>query len=125
MLGLVVAAIAAFGCFIAFERPMLWLLGDNYRNCSIELRVFGLVGAIGFLTNSLWSIALSRGWVRYGWLQIPLGILLMTVVASMVNLETTVGAIVVSAAPTLASLTVVTGLICRELSTGCVSKDAT
>lgn len=113
--GIIVAAIAIFSCFIVFERPMLWLLGDNYRNCATELRAFGFVGAIGFLTNSMWSIALSRGWVRHGWLQIPLGLLLMTITAAMVDLGTTVGAIAVSAAPTLASLIVVAGLISRHL----------
>ena len=56
-----------------------------------------------------------------GAFEIVLGVLLLILVASIVNLETTVGALMVSAAPILASLIVVAALIVRELSRGYVA----
>ncbi len=76
--------------------------------------------ALSFLSNSLWSIVLVRGWVkREVGLQIPLGLILLAVVVPSVDLQTTVGCNCALTAPVVGSLVVASFLIVFAISRDC------
>ena len=100
---------------IVFSEYFLWILGPNYDQLSSEFTAFVIVGLLGTLSNSLWSIALARGWARQGWLQIPLSVLFMLIGIEFLNPTSTVSAILYSALPSLAAACVAGFVLVREL----------
>lgn len=72
---------------------LLWIVGPNYLNLSTELVI--AVGIAVFLraANTSWSLLAHRGWVRFSWVQIPIGLLLCLISPLVLDLSTLSGAL--------------------------------
>lgn len=95
------------------SKPLLWVLGDQYGHLSMELVIYLGSLSVGAFAATAWGVALARGWVRHGWLQIPLALLFMFAGAKALDPAVTSTVIAYSAIPSLAALIVALGLIGR------------
>jgi hypothetical protein len=55
-------------------RPILWLLGPEYRGLSHALMLVMLNGAIAALGNAAWWLNTARAWMLPAWVNIPAGL---------------------------------------------------
>jgi len=100
-------------------RPvLLWLLGPQYAHLGGELALYLATLAIASCASMMWGILLARGWVRHGWIQIPLAIALMVLSTSWLEFDKTSSAIVFAALGSVASLCTAGILVARSLPSG-------
>lgn len=104
------------GLGIACANPILWLLGPKYTHLHPELACYLIQIAMGFLSHAAMGIAMTRGWVRLGWLHIPLTIAAQIVGAQWLDLSKATGAILFSTISNAAGLLIGGFLIWRGLS---------
>jgi O-antigen/teichoic acid export membrane protein len=100
---------------IACSQPILWLLGPRYMHLTSELAWYMGMIALGYLSHAVWGIALTRGWVRHGWLHIPVTIVLQIAGACVLNLGIARDAIIFAAIGNLAGIAVAGVLVGRGL----------
>ncbi len=93
----------------------LTILGPNYQHLEVEFA--WLLGATAIATygHAVWAVALTRGWVHYGWLEIPITIALQVIAAPMFDLSRITGAIGFVAVGSLVHLGVGLVLLVRGL----------
>jgi hypothetical protein len=62
--------------FVSWSFPwtLLWLIGANYSNLGNELVVCAATAALSSTAGIAWNLVAHRGWNRWGWLQIPVGL---------------------------------------------------
>lgn len=53
---------------------LLWLIGPRYASLGNELVVGAMVGAFNCTAGIAWALVAHRGWNRWAWLQIPVGL---------------------------------------------------
>lgn len=101
---------------MACANPILWLLGPKYTHLHPELACYLVQIALGFLSHAAMGIAMTRGWVRLGWLHIPLTIAAQIVGAQWLDLSKATGAILFSTISNATGLLIAGFLIGRGLS---------
>jgi O-antigen/teichoic acid export membrane protein len=72
---------------------LLWLIGPNYSGLHEELVVCSLVGAINSIAGIAWNLAAHRGWNRWAWLQIPIGLVWCIVAPKILDVGSISGAL--------------------------------
>lgn len=93
----------------------LLLLGPNYGHLEIEFSWYLAASSLATTGHVIWGIALTRGWVRFGWFEIPLTILGQTVAAPLLDLSRITAAIGFMAIGSLVHLVVGVFLIANGL----------
>jgi O-antigen/teichoic acid export membrane protein len=92
---IIVGTVFLAGC--CFSGQILNLFGMQYAHLGDELVVFWGVSAITFLSNAVWGVALTRAWITYGWVSIPITICLQLAAVTTIDLTSTSGVILFSA----------------------------
>lgn len=54
---------------------LLWLIGNNYASLSHEVLMASVATAFSNIAMVAWTLVANRGWLKWSWLQIPLGLL--------------------------------------------------
>jgi len=116
LLGRITAGLVLIGLFVVaiaylFSPYLLWTLGNNYKHLKTELLLFMTVSALGFIANTLWGIAFARGWIKFGWVGIPLTLMLQVGFAFFIDLSEVSGVILFSSINQIVGLVVTTWLI--------------
>ena len=94
-----------------FPEPFFWLLGNKYTGLEKEL-FWVVVGQSAASVDSIfWTLALARGWIRHGWITIPLTLIFQAAALSFIDPRTIVGVVNLSLSQTVARLPVVITLI--------------
>ncbi len=101
----------------------LWILGPQYQHLSVPFTIAMFSCLVGLISTVLWSISLARGWTRFGWMQIPLAIVLMAFLAPQVRVDNISSTIIFGMAPTLASLLIALATVWIHLKSGQVQPD--
>jgi len=70
-------SVVVIGYFLA--PYALQILGSGYQHLEIEFTYYLIALALSFSAHLLWGIALAKGWVRFGWLEIPFTVALQLV----------------------------------------------
>ena len=87
--GLALVSVAAL-----FPALLLWLVGPNYANLGAEVLVAAAVAALSSIASATWALIAHRGWVRWSWLQIPVGLIWCAVAPFVLDLGSITGAFV-------------------------------
>lgn len=69
----------------------LWLLGAKYAHLRQELLLVLAGMAISSLSSFVWSLNISRGWIRLSWLNIPLTLTAQVAAACLIPLDSVQG----------------------------------
>lgn len=85
---------------------LLGLLGAKYAHLHLELLLFMAASSLGFISNAIWGIAFARGWVRRGWITIPLSLTLQLAVIAWIDFTSVTSVILFSAVGSVAFLAV-------------------
>lgn len=85
---------------LAWVHPqaLLWLVGANYAHLTQEIFISCLVNTLLRGTSSAWSLLAHRGWVRFSWVQIPVGLGFCALAPLVLDLGTLTGAILLQLA---------------------------
>ena len=67
-----VVAVMIILCGLYFAKPVLWVFGPLYSHLTVELAWYMGFIALNFLLAVQWGVTLARGWVKFGWVHIPL-----------------------------------------------------
>jgi len=62
------------GCALAAPWALLWLIGPHYAHLGGTLLVCAVTTALSSVIGIAWSLVAHRGWNRFTWLQIPIGV---------------------------------------------------
>lgn len=74
----------------------LWILGKKYQHLAVEMPLmFALLGC-GGLSQVLWTLVMSRGWMKHSWTQIPLTVCLQIVLAFVLPIGSLAGVVMFS-----------------------------
>lgn len=76
-----------------FPKILLWIVGNNYSNLHDEIFIACLVAMITRGVGTAWSLLAHRGWVKFSWIQIPIGLFLCALSPLFLNLGTVSGAL--------------------------------
>jgi O-antigen/teichoic acid export membrane protein len=76
-----------------FPKPILFVLGENYQNLSWELFLSMLGASIGLVSQTLYRLTRSRGWVMEPILPIILNVLLTIILIKLLDFSTLEGAL--------------------------------
>lgn len=93
------------GCFIGFgamllsvavmfPNELLWVLGRQYGHLTDEVGLVVLLAAVNSVGIAMVSLNMTKGWVKYYWLNIPCLILLQAFLIYRLDLTTTHGVLV-------------------------------
>lgn len=98
MLLILVATASLPGLFliaVAALKPsiLLWLVGPNYANLHQEVLMATIVAAFSSAAATAWNMVAHRGWVRWSWLQIPIGLAWCAIAPFILDLGTINGAL--------------------------------
>lgn len=63
----------------------LLLLGPNYQHLEVEFVWYLAATSLATIGHVVWGIALTRGWVHFGWLEIPLTVALQAASAPLLD----------------------------------------
>ena len=77
--------------FVFAPAFFLALLGDKYSNSVLVLMILMGAGALSAIGDVISSLNQSRGWIDITWLQVPVSVGALTVVAMVTNLSTVEG----------------------------------
>jgi O-antigen/teichoic acid export membrane protein len=70
--GVALSGLAMVVLVLLLPRPVLWVLGQPYLHLERELAWMVGSSVCYLLTNTIWGLNASRGWVRGSWLYAPL-----------------------------------------------------
>lgn len=74
-------------------QTLLWLIGPNYAELGKEVLLAMIVFSVLRTSRAMRVLVTSRGWVKFNWLQIPLGILWMAIAIYLIDMSTLTGAL--------------------------------
>ncbi len=111
ILGFSAAAVLIVAAGYLLTPILLAILGDHYTHLRSEMLLFLAVSALGFVTNSVWGVALARAWVIRGWTAIPLTIALQVAVAPFIDFTQVSGVILFTASSYIVSLGIAIWLV--------------
>lgn len=107
---MVVSGATVIGCLL-LSKQVLWLLGSNYTHLRVELGWYLGSLAVAFVANTVWGVALTKSWVRHGWLHIPITVLAQIAAAMILDLSQTTHAIAFAAVSNVAGFAVAAVLV--------------
>lgn len=64
---------------IFFPQILLWIVGPNYADLNHELIIAVCVAVFLRATHTAWALLAHRGWVKFSWVQIPVGLSLCVI----------------------------------------------
>ncbi|MBD8389757.1 polysaccharide biosynthesis protein [Dysgonomonas sp. BGC7] len=76
--------------------PILWLLGNNYKNLNLALLLKVTGSCIGLFSRAVYAMSTSKGWVINPMISIPINLLAIIVGILLFNLSTLEGVLVYS-----------------------------
>ncbi|WP_157960107.1 polysaccharide biosynthesis protein [Albibacillus kandeliae] len=82
---------------LVLPEALLWLVGDNYAHLTKEIAMMALLVTFTRASSTLWSLVANKGWVRFSWLQIPLGLIWCAVAPFWIDLSQLSGAMLLQA----------------------------
>lgn len=82
-------SIAISGIVYLFPTQVLFILGKNYANLSIEVVLSTLSGCISMIVGIVYSLSVSRGWILSPVISISLSIIMQVVLISLFDLSST------------------------------------
>jgi O-antigen/teichoic acid export membrane protein len=94
------------GLALLFPRQIVWLLGGKYSGLERVVVLMVLGALVNSFVGLLWSLNLSKGWVKRAWTSIPAIIVFQIVAAISLDLSTVRGAILFGTLPALAAVPV-------------------
>lgn len=59
---------------LLFPQVLLWIVGPNYADLNHELIIAVSVAVFLRATHTAWALLAHRGWVKFSWVQIPVGL---------------------------------------------------
>lgn len=85
---------------LAYVAPwtLLWLVGPNYSGLENEILVAAVAAVFTRGASTAWSLVAHRGWVRYSWVQVPVGLLACVSAIYFFDVGTVTGALVLQGA---------------------------
>ena len=72
---------------------LLWLVGPNYAHLHQDIAVAAIVAMLGRGAHTAWNLLAHRGWVRFSWVQIPVGLGASLLAPFVLDLGTITGAL--------------------------------
>jgi O-antigen/teichoic acid export membrane protein len=96
-------------CFIVlfvyfFPKPILWILGKDYKDLNYELLLSIIGSCIGLLSGIVFSLYSSRGWALSPLVLITINLLAIIIFASLLDLSSIKGALFLNIALGLVAL---------------------
>ncbi len=92
MLALPGISLAVFVAF--FPDWVLIIIGPNYAGLESELLWAALATGFTSVAGNAWSLVAHRGWIRWSWIQIPLGVVWCLIALTVLPLGTITGALI-------------------------------
>lgn len=72
---------------VIFPQILLWIVGPNYANLNNELIIAVSVAVFLRGTHTAWALLAHRGWVKFSWVQIPVGLSLCLISPLVLDLS--------------------------------------
>jgi len=94
--GAVLVIVALF-----FPWILLWLVGPNYAGFETEIVIAAVVLMLSRGARTAWNLVAHRGWVRFSWVQIPVGLAGCAIAPFFLDLGTVEGALLLQLSFTL------------------------
>jgi hypothetical protein len=91
--GVAVSGLALVLLVVLLPGPLLWVLGRPYQHLERELAWMVGSSVCYLLTNTIWGLNASRGWVRGSWLYAPLTLATQLVLFSSMDVSSVGAAI--------------------------------
>jgi hypothetical protein len=85
-------AAALLALVIATPQSILFVLGEAYEGQTHALVTYSIVLLILTAVNVAWSLISHRGWNRWAWLRIPIGVAWIVVAPWIIPVDTAAGA---------------------------------
>lgn len=90
----IVAAFILFGAFLVLitailPNAMLWILGKQYGHLTNEVVLIVLLNALMSISGAMLALNMTKGWVKYYWLNIPCLIVLQVFLIYSLDLSST------------------------------------
>jgi len=87
-------AVALLALVFAEPQWILFVLGESYEDQAGPLRVYAIVLVILTAVNVAWALVSHRGWNRWAWLRIPIGVAWIVFAPWIIPVDTAAGAYV-------------------------------
>jgi hypothetical protein len=84
-----------------FPDLLLLILGQSYAGLEYLVKWAVLAVLINSLSDTLWHLNASRGWVQGSWITIPITVVTQVTFGLMVDLSTVRGAIMLGSLPVI------------------------
>ena len=85
-------AMALLALVLAAPQAILFVLGDAYKDQAYPLIVYAIVLNVLIAVDVAWRLVSHRGWNRWAWLRIPIGVVWIVVAPWFVPVDTAAGA---------------------------------
>ncbi|MBD2093926.1 polysaccharide biosynthesis protein [Trichocoleus sp. FACHB-591] len=86
--------ISLIGITALFPDKMLWVLGAKYSYLKNEVLLIVVSAVVNSIVGTMWHLNAYKAWVKHCWLQIPITILMQTVLLFFLNVSTINGVII-------------------------------
>ncbi|MDF5735827.1 MULTISPECIES: lipopolysaccharide biosynthesis protein [unclassified Nostoc] len=84
-------------CFAGiFSSELLWILGEKYNHLKNELVLMALLAVVNSFVGIMCSLNLSKAWVEYIWVEIPMRLALQVILLIFLDISTVKGIILLS-----------------------------
>lgn len=116
----IVGAFVTFGASLLivsaiFPRELLWILGKQYGHLANEVSLMVLLSVLSSIGAAMVALNMTKGWVKYYWLNIPCLILLQAFLIHYLNLTSTHGVLVFGVLSLLPGILFSTGITWANL----------
>lgn len=81
-----------------YPKMLLWLIGPNYAGLQAEIFVAAVVTMLARGAGTAWNLLAHRGWIRFSWIQIPVGMGMCALSPLLLDLGTISGALMLQLA---------------------------
>jgi hypothetical protein len=85
-------ALALLAWVVAAPRSILFVLGEAYQDQAYPLLVYTIMLATLVAVDVAWRLVSHRGWNRWAWLRIPIGVAWIVIAPWFVPVDTAAGA---------------------------------
>ena len=99
----------------AYPSLVLWVLGPKYSGLTSETQLFFATSSFQMISQVVWGINASRGWLRGNWLIVPTSIAAQVLAVLLVDVSTIRGALVIGGAALIPQAVVNIGMMIRGL----------
>ncbi|MBK1988975.1 polysaccharide biosynthesis protein [Sphaerospermopsis aphanizomenoides BCCUSP55] len=77
-----------------FPEQIIWILGNKYSHLRKELLMIVTLTVVNSLINMISSLNLSKAWIEYGWIDIPITLTWQAILLMHLNISTLQGVII-------------------------------